>query len=202
MKKFSLLYLIFSLLSWIILLRDRFTLEIISTKFYPQLSNLFAQTENLKLNTWPTVLFLLIVILLFFFYFRSLKLNLSPAKIIFASILFQIIVFFSYPILSTDILSYILSDRVSVVYHQNVWTTKPNQYTSDPYYYLVYPIYKDRDWTNQTRIYGGVNQFFYSLSTTLSGNDLLANLASHKLVVLLFNISTIFLVYFILLGHK
>lgn len=198
MRKISFLYFLFTVLSYILLLRDRFTLEVISTKFYPQLADFFVKTEGWKLNIWPTVLFFFILIFLFLFYFHSLKLNLSPKKIIFVSLIFQIIVFFSYPILSTDVLNYILSDRVSVVYHRNVWITKPNEFTDDPYYYLVYPIYKERDWNNQTRIYGGTNQFFYTLPTALAGNDLVANIVSHKLVVFIFNLASIFLMFKIL----
>ncbi|MBI4099503.1 DUF2029 domain-containing protein [Candidatus Microgenomates bacterium] len=201
----SVAFLFYTLLSWILLFRDSWTLEVLQTKFYPQQAILIEQIRsllsNFKLNTVPTFLFLLFVFVAFVVYFRSLKQTFSPAKIIFFSVVFQIIVFFSYPILSTDVLSYILSDRIAVVYRQNVWTTKPNLFPTDPYFFLVYPVYVASDWTNQTRIYGPVNQVVYSAVTAISGDDLFINLAAHKLVVLVFNLATILLVYKILKEH-
>ena len=194
----SLLFLAYNALSWVLLFRDLWTLEVITTKFYPQWSNQIQNITNFlsifKLNTVPTVVFIILIILLFYFYFKIINKSVSVKSVIICSICFQAIVFFSYPVLSTDVLSYILSDRVNVVYHQNVWTTKPNEFVKDPYYYLVYPIYKTNDWTNMTRIYGGVNQLIYSPVTALSGNDLIANLASHKLVVLFFVLATLLVI--------
>ena len=195
-------YMLYAIVSWLLLFRDSWTVEVITTKFYPEFS---AQINRLaeilagwKLNTVPTVLFGLVIIFLFGLYFSILKQKLSLRTVILASLAFQIIILFSYPALSTDVLSYILSDRVAVVYHRNVWTTKPNEFKNDPYYYLVYPIYPTTDWTNQTRIYGGTNQAVYSLATAVSGNDFAVNLLSHKLVVFAFNLGTIFLVWLIL----
>ncbi len=200
----SLLLLIYSLLSWILLFRDLWTLEVIATKFYPQWSGVIYSLENFlqifKLNTVPTVAFILIIIGLFYFYFKVIKQALSVKFVIIGAICFQSIAFFSYPILSTDVLSYILSDRIAVVYNENVWTTKPNKFVNDPYFYLVYPIYKDADWTNMTRIYGGINQAIYSPVTAFTsavfGTDFIANLIAHKLVVFLFVIGTLVLIPF------
>lgn len=195
-------FVFYTLLSWVILFRDAWTLEVLGTKFYPQWAEVISQIQSFltvfKLNTLPTFLFAGFIFIAFLFYFLAWRKKYSPKKIILFSILFQIVVFFSYPILSTDVLNYILSDRVSVVYHQNVWTTKPNIFNNDPYYFLVYPVFPKGDWNNQTRIYGPVNQVVYSAVTAISGNDFLINLVAHKLVVLIFNLATIILVYFIL----
>lgn len=195
-------FIFYTLLSWVLLFRDNWTLEVLQTKFYPQQAVLIDQIRSFlsafKLNTVPTLLFFLFILVAFAAYFLALKKVFSPKKVIFFSLVFQIIVFFSYPILSTDVLSYILSDRIAVVYHQNVWTTKPNVFPNDPYYFLVYPIYAASDWTNQTRIYGPVNQVIYSAVTALSGDDLRVNLAAHKFVVLIFSLATMWLVYKIL----
>ncbi|MDO8515041.1 MAG: hypothetical protein Q7S14_00945 [bacterium] len=194
----SLLFLAYSILSWVLLFRDLWTLEVIATKFYPQWAGQINAIEKFlqvfKLNTVPTALFILIIVGLFILYFKIIKNNLSKKTIIFWGLVFQAIVFFSYPILSTDVLSYILSDRINVVYHKNVWTTKPNEFVNDPYFYLVYPIYKDQDWTNMTRIYGGVNQAIYTPVTALSGGGLIANLISHKLAVFVFVIATMLVI--------
>lgn len=195
-------FIFYTLLSWVILFRDSWTVEVLSTKFYSQHFDLIRQTQNFlaqfKLNTVPSLLFLLFILVSFGAYFLALKKKFSPKKVILTAVIFQIIVFFSYPILSTDVLNYILSDRVAVVYYQNVWTTKPNTFSSDPYYYLVYPVYAASDWTNQTRIYGPVNQLIYSTVTKFSGDDFLVNLFAHKAVILVFNLATLALVYHIL----
>ncbi len=193
-NKYFLLVILFSfyaVLSWILFFRDERALMVIGSNFYPQLNDALRQIRQvlltLKLNTVPTLLFAGFLTTSFFLYFKILKQSVSVKLVIICAICLQLIVFFSYPILSTDVLSYILSDRVAVVYHQNVWTTKPDEFKADPYYELA-------DWTDKTRIYGGVNQFFYSPITALSGNDFLANLLSHKIVVLIFVIAVIFLI--------
>jgi hypothetical protein len=140
---------------------------------------------RLKLNTIPTLLFALLSGLLFYFYFKN-KNEINKKKIIFFACLFQIIVFFSYPILSTDIFSYVLSDRIDVVYHQNVWKVSPDNFKHDPFYNLS-------DWTDKTRIYGGVNQAIYSPVTAISGDTILTNIAAHKMVVIAFAAATVFL---------
>jgi hypothetical protein len=192
-------FVFYTLLSWVILFRDAWTLEVLATKFYPQWSSLIWVVRDflapLKLNTVPTILFAIFVLISFTAYFLAWKKTYSPKKIILLSVIFQIIVFFSYPILSTDVLNYILSDRVAVKYGQNVWTTPPKNFNFDPYYYLVYPVYPKGDWNNQTRIYGPVNQIIYSAVTFVSGDDFLVNLAAHKAVVLIFNLGTLVLVY-------
>lgn len=142
---------------------------------------------SLKLNTIPTFLFAIILGLLFYFYFKLIKKSVSAKSVIICAICFQVIVFFSYPILSTDIFSYVLSDRIDVVYHQNVWKTSPDNFKNDKFYGLA-------DWTDKTRIYGGVNQTIYSLATSVSGNDFLTNIASHKLVIFLFVVATMLVI--------
>ena len=175
--------LAYTCLSWVLFFRDQRAIAVISSRFYPQAAGflLVARTFLVHhwLNTVPTLLFVLFVMAAFLFYFRLLRSNLSAKRVVLLAVLFQAIVFFSYPVLSTDVFSYILSDRIAVVYRQNVWTVPPSRFGNDPYFGLS-------DWTNQTRIYGGVNQFVYNLITPQNNPDLLDNLAAHKLVVFLF----------------
>ncbi len=191
----GLMFVFYVFLSWILFFRDERALNVLGSQFYPQLGPWLQSTREVliswKLNTVPTLLFALFIILAFFLYFSILKEKISAKKVVFFAVLFQIIVFFSYPILSTDMISYILSDRVAIVYHRNVWTTRPDEFKSDPYFNLS-------DWTDKTRIYGGVNQFFYNLATQMAGDDFLVNLAFHKLVVLVFVLATIAGTYYIL----
>lgn len=173
-------FFLYSILSWVLFFRDERAVGVISSRFYPQLDGFLTSTRtlllSLRLNTIPTVLFAGLIIFSFIAYFLSLKEKISAKKVILFGILFQVIVFFSYPVLSSDVLSYILSDRVAAVYHQNVWTTRPDRFKSDPFFGLA-------DWTDQTRIYGGVNQAIYTLAAQVSGNDFVDSLASHKLIV-------------------
>lgn len=195
-------FIFYTAISWVILFRDRWTLEVLATKFYPQFADFIWKIqlflEPFKINTIPTVLFAGFILVSFAAYFLAWQKNYSFRAIVAYGIIFQIIVFFSYPILSTDVLNYILSDRVAVKYGKNVWTTPPKNFNFDPYYYLVYPVYPDGDWNNHTRIYGPVNQAIYSVVTAISGDDLFINLAGHKAVVLVFNIGILFLATVIL----
>lgn len=179
----GLLFLGYSLISGVLFFRDERALVVFNN---PVLWEIRDRLLILKLNTVPTLIFALILAGLFYFYFRQ-KEELNKKKIIFFAVMFQIIVFFSYPVLSTDIFSYILSDRIAVVYHQNVWQTRPDRFKTDPYFRLS-------DWTDQTRIYGGVNQIFYSAATSLSGNGYVENIISHKAVVLIFVMLTLLLI--------
>lgn len=180
----SLLFLIYSLLSWVLFFRDERALTVFNNPLLWQIRDYLL---SFKLNTVPTLLFLIFLIVSFYFYFKALKKSVSAKSVIICAICFQIIVFFSYPILSTDIFSYVLSDRIDVVYHQNVWKVAPDNFKQDLFYTLS-------DWTDKTRIYGGVNQFFYSVATSFSGNGVVENIVSHKLVVFLFVLGTLFLI--------
>lgn len=181
-------FVAYTVLSWVVFFRDERALSAVF-RFYPvaeALVNIRRWLLGVGLNSVATVLFAGVILVAFWAYLRVVVGKTSPGKIWRLVLVSQIIVFFSYPILSTDVLSYILSDRIAVVYNQNVWLTKPSEFRSDPYFALS-------DWTDQTRIYGPVNQAVYSLATALSGNDLLVNLASHKLVVLVFVLASFWL---------
>ncbi len=185
----------YTVLSWILFFRDQRAIAVISSRFYPEAASFLASIRVFLvhhwLNTLPTLLFVLVILSAFYLYIRVLRAGLSAKKVILLAVILQVVVFFSYPVLSTDVLSYILSDRIAVVYHDSVWTTLPSQFKSDPYFGLA-------DWTNQTRIYGGVNQFFYNLATPAANPDLLDNLALHKLVVFLFVLAALVATYKIL----
>lgn len=174
--------LIYVLLSWVVFFRDERALKIYE-KNYPSLAAFFSNTKNFllvhNLNTVPTAIFIVLIIVSFALYLISLKQKVAAKKIIFVAICMQLIVVFSYPILSTDIYGYIVSDRLAVVHGQNVWTTRPDKFPTDKFFPLA-------DYTNLVRIYGPVNQGIYALPTMLSGDDLLLNVLVHKLVVVLF----------------
>ncbi|MBI3558886.1 hypothetical protein HY085_00660 [Candidatus Gottesmanbacteria bacterium] len=131
---------IYTFLSWILLFRQEQTLEVIG-KFYPQLSAILWEIRtaflHLGLNSLVTVIFGIIICLAFWAYWRLTQLKIPLKRAILLVILAQIIVFFSYPVLSTDIFDYILTNRVAVVYQKNIWVVPPAAFPKDPFYSLA-----------------------------------------------------------------
>lgn len=138
------------------------------------------------LNSLPTAVFIALVIFFLISYGYSLRAKISLRKVVFLALFFQILVFFSYPFLSNDIYDYINSDRLSAVYHQNVWQVPPSKFPNDTFYALI-------NYPNFVRIYGPVNQAIYNTVTGIAGDDILVNLAFHKLVVVFFVAACLFL---------
>jgi hypothetical protein len=178
-----------TLLTWILFFREERALVGIS-RFLPGsepfLSTTREQLLTLGLNTVPTLLFGLLAMVAFAAYFFSLSTQLHKKNTIIFAVLFQLIVFFSYPVLSTDIFSYIFSDRVFTEYGQNIWKVIPNTFSEDPYWLLS-------DWKDQTKVYGAVNQVIYLPAAIIGGENLLLTVALYKLTAVLFAIATLFI---------
>ena len=191
-------FFIYTILSWILLFRDKRALTGIS-HFYPALSNfIFSSQQYLLhhgLNTIPTFIFALASVIAFYFYLKSLTVSISLKKTILYALLFQFILFLSYPILSTDIFSYIFSERVATVHHANIWHVKPDMFPSDPFSKIA-------DWENTTNIYGGVHYVLYLLPSLIGGNNLLLLLVLFKIVPAIFTIGTGYIVYLLLKNKK
>jgi hypothetical protein len=188
------LFLFYVAISWILFYQDTRALLAISN-FYPFLrTSLFATQTMLmhyKLNTVPTLLFALFAIAAFFFYFDSLRQNITLRKTVIYSLIFGFITFLSYPTLSTDIFSYIFSDRIATVYHQNVWQVVPLTHDSDPFAIMA-------DWKNTTRVYGEVNQLIYTLPSLLGGNTVWLLVMLYKLVSSVFALGIFWILYLLL----
>ncbi|HSW97100.1 MAG TPA: glycosyltransferase 87 family protein [Candidatus Saccharimonadales bacterium] len=189
---------IFVILSWILFYQDTRALLAISN-FFPTLrTSLFATQTTLmhyKINTVPTLIFAIFAIASFFFYYYSLKQNISVKKTIISSLVFGLLLYFSYPGLSSDIFSYIFSDRIETVYHQNVWQVVPLTHNSDPFAIMA-------DWKNTTRVYGGVNQLIYTLPSMIGRNNVVLLVALYKIVSSLFAIGIIWVLYLCLLDTE
>lgn len=160
-----------------------------STSFFLQSAREFLLHKGL--NTIPTVLFAVTALIGFYFYFKSLTIKISRKNTILYAILFQSIVFFSYPILSTDIFSYIMTSRVATVHNENTWKVSPDNFPSDPFLSLS-------DWKIIPGIYGYADQVFYNAASYISQNSLFLNLLLNKLLVLIFGILTLGVFYKIL----
>ena len=182
--------LLYSLLSYILLFRSKAVDGI--AHFYPDAERFLFETRtfllNYNLNTVPTVLFGLIFLFAFLAYFIGLKINLPVKKTIAIAILLQVISFFAFPIIESDIFSYMSSDRVTTVYNQNVWKVAPSSLPFDKFSELA-------DWKEFTRVYGWTNQFIYNIAAKAGNNDLVLTLISYKLVVFIFTLLSIYAVY-------
>jgi alpha-1,6-mannosyltransferase len=185
-------------ISWILFYQDTRALLAISN-FFPYLrTSLFATQTILirfKINTVPTLLFVIFGATAFIVYYRSLRQNISVKKTVVWSLIFGFILFFSYPGLSSDIFSYILSDRIATVYHQNVWQVAPLTHNNDPFAIMA-------DWKNTTRVYGGVNQLIYTIPSVLGGNNILFLVPLYKLVSSLFAVGIIWILYLLLKDNE
>ncbi|HXT83373.1 MAG TPA: hypothetical protein VN704_03430, partial [Verrucomicrobiae bacterium] len=148
-----------------------------------------------KLNTIPTLLFAIFAIGSFYLYFQSLKQDISLKKTVVYSLIFGLILFISYPILSTDIFSYIFSDRIATVYHQNVWQVVPLTHNFDPFAIMA-------DWKNTTRVYGGVNQLIYNIPSVMGGDNIVFLVFLYKLVSSLFTVGIIWILYLLLKNNE
>jgi alpha-1,6-mannosyltransferase len=188
----------YSCLSWVLFFRDGRALIAIS-HFYPAISSklygiqIFLSHHNL--NTVPTILFLIFAVCAFFIYFLSIKQNINLRITVIFSLLFGLVIFFSYPVLSTDIFSYIFSDRIATVYHQNVWTVLPITHNSDPFAIMA-------DWKNTTSIYGAVNHLIYTVPSVLGGNNFILLVIMYKLVSVIFAIGIMVILYMLLKSAK
>lgn len=184
-------FLAFVILSWWLLFRDERAIEGIEN-FYPFLDgSMFAIREFLLLfglNVLPTIAFALVGAVAFGAYFLALKIDFSLKKSVVFALIFQAIVFLSYPVLSTDIFSYITSHRVFTEYGQNIWAVAPQNFPTDLYSEIS-------DWIEHPSIYGAVKQIIYlpvALLSQVFGEDLIMTVVFYKSMALLFSVGTLF----------
>lgn len=192
-------FIAFMGLCWILLFRDIRALMGISN-LYKSIEPFLFETQttltHYGLNSIPTILFGFVAVISITAYLLSLKSTISLKKTFLFAIAFQMIMFFSYPILSTDIFSYIFSERVSTEHNQNIWKVKPAEfYPEDNFGVLA-------DWKETTSIYGGVHFLTYLIPSILGHNNLLQLVISYKLVSFIFSLATVFLLYKILQFEK
>jgi len=103
-------------------------------------------------------------------------------------VLFLVITFISYPILSTDIFSYIFSERVATVHHENIWQVKPSTFPDDQFAVLA-------DWKDTTNIYGGMHFILYYVPSVIGQNNLLLLDLLFKVVPTIFALGTMYILY-------
>jgi hypothetical protein len=178
-----------ALTSWWLLFRDVRALEGIEL-FYPHLSGkLFPIREVLLsygLNVIPTIAFVGFGVSAFFCYLVLLQAKISISSVLRWTAILHLMAFLAYPILSTDIFSYIFSDRVFTEYGQNIWKVTPDTYPEDKFFIFS-------DWTDQTKVYGAFNQIVYLPAAHLGNDDLLLTVVLYKFTALVFVFGSLWL---------
>jgi uncharacterized membrane protein len=106
------------------------------------------------------------------------------------AVIFQLIMLASYPILSTDIFSYMFADRVQTEYGRNVWKVTPDTFPNDSFEKLA-------DWKEVTKVTGAINQPIYTPAAYFGHDDLFTTLFLYKLTVLLFSLGSLAIVIYL-----
>ena len=165
------------LLSWILVFRDERALAGFES-VYPFLDEfLFAIRELLlqySLNVIPTLLFAIFGITAFFSYIKLLKFPFNKKQVIKIALILQVVTFFSYPVLSTDIFSYVFSNRVATEYQQNKWLVAPQEFSDDVFEQFA-------DWKDKTNVYGYVNHVLYLPANYFGFDDVFTTILLYKL---------------------
>lgn len=191
-------YIVFLILSWVLVLRDPRAIIGIGN-LYPILRDtlfaLQAQAAGYGINSIPTILFICNAALSLVVYLISFKQKINLKKTIIYAAVFQIITFLSFPILSTDIFSYIMSERVSTTHNQNIWQVKPAAFPDDQYAVLA-------DWKDTTSVYGAVHYLLYLPPSLIGQNDLVTLVLLFKIVPAVFAVGLMIVFYKLLLLYK
>lgn len=187
-------FFLFTVLSWIIVFRDPRAIIGVGNLYpsiRPSLDAIQITLSQYGLNSLPTIAFAVVAFTAFVCYIKSLTTKISLRLTIIAAVLFQLVTFISYPVLSTDIFSYIFSERVSTEHHQNIWQVKPATFPDDQFGVLA-------DWKDTTSVYGGAHYYLYIIPSLLGKNDLLTLVFLYKLVPLLFSLGSLCIMYLLL----
>lgn len=191
----TLAFAVYTILSYLIFLRDDFLLERISVLMQtPSLLELGRQWANmLHVNSLPTPLYFITVMLMFIVYFRALhylrreKSRKAAAKMIVKfAVVFMGATLLSFPALSTDVFDYIATNRVLFVHQANPWLEAPQNFPQDEFIYLG-------SWKFRASVYGPVQFLFSSFVHGVAGNSIIANIIGFKLTGLIFTGAAIWL---------
>lgn len=177
----------FVALSWWLLFRDVRALsgfQALYPLFENQLNNFRTVLLGFSLNVLPTILFAFVGIISFATYFLLLKKNFLTKDVNKMAIIFQLIIFLSYPVLSTDIFSYVFSDRVATEYGQNKWLIAPNVYPNDKFEHFA-------DWKEKTNVYGYVNHLIYLPANYLGNDDVFTTILLYKITAMIFAVACV-----------
>ncbi|MEA2064731.1 MAG: hypothetical protein U9O66_00330, partial [Patescibacteria group bacterium] len=110
--------------------------------------------------------------------------------IVFFFILFQITLLIIPPLGSSDIYNYIFRAKVLTHYHQNPFLTAPINFPDDPFFILTQPRA-----VSVPLLYGPLWLIISVIPTILSNNIIFLGILFFKLLAILFNIGTCFLIF-------
>ena len=174
---FTVSSLLYTLATYLLLLRDPFLLERLSISLHlPWLESFgLSLADLLKVNYLSLAVFTFSLIGLNFSFLSLLKSKTRPKLTwIVLPLLFFI---FSFPALSTDIFDYHNLNRVAYVHNQNPWTIAPGTHPQDSDIYLG-------SWINRTSAYPPLMFAYQSLAYLIGGNSVLGALIGFKLITL------------------
>ncbi len=194
----SLCFFTYLILSWVLLFRDPRAIIGIGNLYPAAKDFLFSMQTILSgygLNSIPTIIFAAVSVAAVILYLIALKVKFTLKQIILFTVLFQIVTFVSFPILSTDIFSYIFSERVATVHGENIWQVKPATFPDDQFGVLA-------DWKDTTSVYGGIHFLLYLLPSYIGQNDLVTLVILYKLVPALFAAGIFYVLYLVLKEQK
>lgn len=193
-----LLFTCYTVISYLIFLRNDFLLERISllTKA-PWILNLGRHWGKLlHVNSIPTPLYFITIIAMFVVYLRALHVlkeerkksqNSTKNIIIKFAILFLVTTLLSFPALSTDVFDYIATNRVLFVHQANPWLHPPQDFPQDEFIYLG-------SWKFRASVYGPVQFLTSSLVYLLAGSNIILNIIAFKVINVIFTVAVIILV--------
>ncbi len=196
------LFSFYTIISYLIFLRDDFLLERIAylTNAPWLLETGRHLAKLLHVNSIPTPIFFLTVTAMFVIYVKTLRLlrNQTSGRsvkskqsaatniVLRYAAVFLITTFFSFPALSTDVFDYISSNRVLFVHHANPWIEPPQNFPEDPLIYLG-------SWKFRASVYGPVQFIFSSLVQGIAKDDIVNNIIGFKMEGLIFTLGLIWL---------
>lgn len=134
-------------------------------------------------------LFFLSIVIFFFFYFLFLRqIKKRAIRLKNVVLLTCLILFFSYPgMLSYDIFNYVTTAKVAFTYHENPYVIKPNELTGDKNLLFTRA-------NNKIALYGPSWIVVTGIPNLLGNGNFVATLFFQKLLVIIFYLSSSFLI--------
>ena len=151
--------------------------------------------ESLALKHDGLVAWMIATLLLLTFIYSLVLKNVNfekvaVRKILVFALLFQALLFFIKPLGSADIYTYIFRGRIISEYAQNPYIVPYINFPQDHFYSQI-----ANQWAPFTAIYGPLFMLFSALLTYLSQESLLVNVLLFKTTSLVFNITSLLLVW-------
>lgn len=135
-----------------------------------------------------------IFLFLVVYYFKAIKSavfeKIDILSVVILSLIFHLIVVFIWPLLSTDVYSYISLSRIISHYHENPYLVPYSEFPQDPFFTQLTTM-----WSDHRAYYGPVFMIIGGFITSVSGDSLYLSLLIFKLVFVTANVLNAYLIY-------